>query len=88
MILLFLFAMVFPILMVKNIKYNAMRTRLNNMRFNFHYSPVQVWWVMAGLPVVSDTKRPEYAPALILSRKDYSAAITACCSISFAFASA
>lgn len=52
LVLLLAFFMVLPVLMVKSIKYNAMMTTLNNVRFNFHCSLGRAWWVMMGLPIV------------------------------------
>ncbi|HAT6801652.1 TPA: DUF898 family protein [Citrobacter freundii] len=50
--LMLAFFLVLPVFMVKSIKYNAMMTTLNNVRFNFHCSLGRAWWVMMGLPVV------------------------------------
>lgn len=52
LVLLLVFFLVLPLFMVKSIKYNAMMTTLNNVRFNFHVPLGRAWWVMMGLPVV------------------------------------
>ncbi|EPQ0974911.1 YjgN family protein [Citrobacter farmeri] len=52
LVLLLAFFLVLPVFMVKSIKYNAMMTTLNNVRFNFHSSLGRAWWVMMGLPIV------------------------------------
>lgn len=52
LVLLLAFFLVLPVFMVKSIKYNAIMTTLNNVRFNFHSPLGRAWWVMMGLPVV------------------------------------
>lgn len=52
LVLLLAFFLILPILMVKSMKYNAMMTTLNNVRFNFNCSLGRAWWVMMGLPIV------------------------------------
>lgn len=51
-VLLVIYFLILPVLLVSSIKYNAMMTTLNNIRFNFHCSLGRAWWVMLGLPAV------------------------------------
>lgn len=51
--LAFIFLMIAsPFLIVKSLQYNALMTTLNNIRFGFHCSMKNAWWIMMGLPVL------------------------------------
>ncbi len=49
--MLLLFILFFPWLMMQGLRYQAMMTSLNNVRFNFQTNPLRAWWVLLGQPL-------------------------------------
>ncbi|QOV69337.1 YjgN family protein [Citrobacter sp. BDA59-3] len=51
-LVIFLLMLVMPFFMVKSLQYNALMTTLNNVRFAFHCSMKNAWWIIMGLPTL------------------------------------
>lgn len=51
-IMLLLFVLFLPWGIVLSLRYQALMTRLNGIRFSFDCSPVRAWWVMIGCPLL------------------------------------
>lgn len=47
------FILFLPFMTVKSLSYHAAMTTLNNVRFGFHCSMLQAWWVMLGMPILA-----------------------------------
>ncbi|WP_312382529.1 YjgN family protein [Atlantibacter subterraneus] len=51
-IMLLLFVLFIPWGIVLSLRYQALMTRLNGIRFSFHCSLLRAWWVMMGCPLL------------------------------------
>lgn len=47
-----IFFLLAPLLIMKGLRYQAMMTSLNNVRFGFRYAPGRAFWVMLALPII------------------------------------
>lgn len=52
LIMVLLFILFSPWLIMQGLRYQAMMTTLNGVRFNFHTNPLRAWWVMLGQPLL------------------------------------
>jgi uncharacterized membrane protein YjgN (DUF898 family) len=52
LIMMLLFILFSPWLIMQGLRYQAMMTTLNGVRFNFRTNPLRAWWVMLGQPLL------------------------------------
>lgn len=51
-LVIFVLMLIMPFFIVKSLRYNALMTTLNNIRFAFDCSIKSAWWIMMGLPTL------------------------------------